>query len=105
MTKGALGSLTNVMALDHGREIRVNAVHPGVTLTRQVLRDALAEGISWHSRFADRVPMGHDDRMGWPDKARATMDRFAERFAAAAFRRDSFIDLATGRRTDAVFRS
>ncbi|WP_406181145.1 SDR family NAD(P)-dependent oxidoreductase [Streptomyces sp. NBC_01006] len=58
MTKGALVNLTNSMALDHGREIRVNAVHPGVTLSRQVLRAALAEGTPLHERFAERVPMG-----------------------------------------------
>ncbi|MFI9275720.1 SDR family NAD(P)-dependent oxidoreductase [Kitasatospora sp. NPDC052896] len=58
MTKAALVGLTNSMALDHGREIRVNAVHPGVTLSRRVLREALAEGTTLHERFADRVPMG-----------------------------------------------
>lgn len=58
MTKGALASLTNAMALDHGREIRVNAVHPGVTLSKPFLRDALAEGSPLHDRFVDRVPMG-----------------------------------------------
>ncbi|MEY9961990.1 meso-butanediol dehydrogenase/(S,S)-butanediol dehydrogenase/diacetyl reductase [Streptacidiphilus sp. MAP12-16] len=58
MTKGALANLTNSMALDHGREIRVNAVHPGVTLSLPFLRDALAEGTPLHRRFADRVPMG-----------------------------------------------
>ncbi|MEZ0113903.1 meso-butanediol dehydrogenase/(S,S)-butanediol dehydrogenase/diacetyl reductase [Catenulispora sp. EB89] len=58
MTKGAVTNLTNSMALDHGRQIRVNAVHPGVTLSKQMLRDALAEGSPLHRRFADRVPMG-----------------------------------------------
>lgn len=58
MTKAALVGLTNSMALDHGHQIRVNAVHPGVTLSSQALRDALAEGTSLHQRFADRVPMG-----------------------------------------------
>ncbi|MEZ0065041.1 meso-butanediol dehydrogenase/(S,S)-butanediol dehydrogenase/diacetyl reductase [Streptacidiphilus sp. MAP12-20] len=58
MTKGALVNLTNSMALDHGREIRVNAVHPGVTLSRQLLRDVLAEGTPLYERFVDRVPMG-----------------------------------------------
>ncbi|PRY32462.1 SDR family NAD(P)-dependent oxidoreductase [Umezawaea tangerina] len=63
MTKGALARLTDVMALDHGGEIRVNAVHPGVTLSSQFLRDALAEGSPLLARFADRVPMG---RAGQP---------------------------------------
>ncbi|WP_053724403.1 SDR family NAD(P)-dependent oxidoreductase [Streptomyces sp. WM6378] len=58
MTKGALVTLTNSMALDHGKEIRVNAVHPGATLSSQFLREALAEGTPLHERFADRVPMG-----------------------------------------------
>ena len=56
ITKGALANLTNVMALDHGREIRVNAVHPGVTLSSQFLRAALAEGTSPHKRFVDAYP-------------------------------------------------
>ncbi len=63
-------SLTNSMALDHGRQIRVNAVHPRVTLSRQFLRDALAEGTSLHRRFADRVPMG---RPGQPAEVAAVI--------------------------------
>ena len=70
MTKGAVANLTNSMALDHGREIRVNAVHPGVTLSRRFLRDALAEGTSLHRRFADRVPMG---RAGEPAEVAAVI--------------------------------
>lgn len=58
LTKGALVSLTDSMALDHGHEIRVNAVHPGVTLTSRFLRDALAEGTELRRRFAERVPAG-----------------------------------------------
>ena len=58
MTKGAVANLTNAMALDHGREIRVNAVHPGVTLSRDFLRDALAEAGPLRRRFAERVPLG-----------------------------------------------
>jgi meso-butanediol dehydrogenase/(S,S)-butanediol dehydrogenase/diacetyl reductase len=70
MTKGALTNLTNSMALDHGREIRVNAVHPGVTLSRPFLRDALAEGSPLLRRFADRVPMG---RPGEPAEVAAVI--------------------------------
>ena len=70
MTKDAVASLTNSMALDHGRQIRVNAVHPGVTLSRQFLHDALAEGTSLHRRFADRVPMG---RPGQPAEVAAVI--------------------------------
>jgi meso-butanediol dehydrogenase / (S,S)-butanediol dehydrogenase / diacetyl reductase len=70
MTKAALANLTNSMALDHGREIRVNAVHPGVTFSRQILRDALAEGSALHRRFVDRVPMG---RAGEPSEVAAVI--------------------------------
>jgi meso-butanediol dehydrogenase / (S,S)-butanediol dehydrogenase / diacetyl reductase len=70
LTKGALTNLTNSMALDHGREIRVNAVHPGVTLSRPFLRDALAEGSALRRRFDDRVPMG---RPGEPDEVAAVI--------------------------------
>jgi meso-butanediol dehydrogenase / (S,S)-butanediol dehydrogenase / diacetyl reductase len=69
-TKGALVNLTNAMALDHGREIRVNAVHPGVTLSSQLIRDALAEGTTLHKRFVDRVPMG---RPGEPAEVAAAV--------------------------------
>ncbi|KUN10391.1 3-oxoacyl-ACP reductase [Streptomyces yokosukanensis] len=70
MTKSALVGLTNAMALDHGREIRVNAVHPGVTLSSGFLRDALAEGSALHRRFAERVPMG---RAGEPAEVAAAV--------------------------------
>ncbi|MFJ3639715.1 SDR family NAD(P)-dependent oxidoreductase [Streptomyces sp. NPDC090108] len=58
MTKAAVRNLTSAMALDHGDEIRVNAVHPGVTLTKPYYRAALAEGTPLRKRFAERVPMG-----------------------------------------------
>ena len=70
MTKGAVANLTNAMALDHGREIRVNAVHPGVTLSSEFLRDALAEAGPLHRRFTDRVPMG---RPGEPAEVAAVI--------------------------------
>ena len=70
MTKGALTNLTNSMALDHGREVRVNAVHPGVTLSRPFLRDALAEASPLRKRFDDRVPMG---RPGESDEVAAVI--------------------------------
>lgn len=69
-TKGALANLTNAMALDHGREIRVNAVHPGVNLSSQFIRDALAEGTPLHQRFVERVPMG---RPGQPAEVAAVV--------------------------------
>lgn len=57
-SKAAVANLTNAMALDHGREIRVNAVHPGVTSSSEVIRTALAEGSPLRERFDDRAPMG-----------------------------------------------
>jgi meso-butanediol dehydrogenase/(S,S)-butanediol dehydrogenase/diacetyl reductase len=57
-TKGAVTNLTNAMALDHGHEVRVNAVHPGVTRSSDFIRAALAEGTPLRARFDDRVPMG-----------------------------------------------
>nr|WP_083466428.1 SDR family oxidoreductase [Kibdelosporangium sp. MJ126-NF4]CEL15561.1 Short-chain dehydrogenase/reductase SDR [Kibdelosporangium sp. MJ126-NF4]CTQ98226.1 Short-chain dehydrogenase/reductase SDR [Kibdelosporangium sp. MJ126-NF4] len=57
-------------ALDHGSQIRVNAVHPGVTLSSQAIRDALAEGTDLHQRFVDRVPMR---RAGDPADVAATV--------------------------------
>lgn len=79
MAKGAVATLTNVMALDHGREIRVNAVHPGVTLTSRFLHDALAEGTPLRERFAERVPMG---RPGEPIEVAAVIAFLASRDAS-----------------------
>ncbi|WP_280724321.1 SDR family oxidoreductase [Kitasatospora sp. MAA4] len=79
LTKGALVNLTNSMALDHGREIRVNAVHPGVTLSSGFLRDALAEGTALRKRFAERVPMG---RPAEPTEVAAVIAFLAGRDAA-----------------------
>ncbi|MGI5149447.1 SDR family NAD(P)-dependent oxidoreductase [Plantactinospora sp. CA-294935] len=56
-TKGAVTNLTNAMALDHGHEVRVNAVHPGTTLSSDWIRAALAEGTPLRARYNDRVPM------------------------------------------------
>ncbi|SEM18928.1 SDR family NAD(P)-dependent oxidoreductase [Streptacidiphilus jiangxiensis] len=70
MTKSAVVGLTNSMALDHGPRIRVNAVHPGLTLSRPYYRDALAEGSALHRRFVDRVPMG---RAGEPAEVAAVI--------------------------------
>ncbi|MEY9871675.1 meso-butanediol dehydrogenase/(S,S)-butanediol dehydrogenase/diacetyl reductase [Streptacidiphilus sp. MAP12-33] len=64
MTKGALVNLTNSMALDHGDRIRVNAVHPGVTLSSRFLREALAEGAPLRRRLVERVPMGRPGEPG-----------------------------------------
>ncbi|MET0496625.1 MAG: SDR family oxidoreductase [Actinoplanes sp.] len=69
-TKGAVANLTNAMALDHGREIRVNAVHPGVTTSHEYIRVALAEGTPLRERYDDRVPMG---RPGDPTEVAAVV--------------------------------
>ncbi|MGH3252773.1 MAG: SDR family NAD(P)-dependent oxidoreductase [Trebonia sp.] len=69
-SKGAVANLTNAMALDHGRAVRVNAVHPGVTFSSQYLRDALADGTELRARFDDRVPMG---RPGEPSEIAAVI--------------------------------
>jgi meso-butanediol dehydrogenase/(S,S)-butanediol dehydrogenase/diacetyl reductase len=69
-SKGAVANLTNAMALDHGREVRVNAVHPGVTFSSQFIRDALADGTELRARFDDRVPMG---RPGDPSEIAAVI--------------------------------
>jgi meso-butanediol dehydrogenase/(S,S)-butanediol dehydrogenase/diacetyl reductase len=55
--KGAVSNLTNAMALDHGHEVRVNAVHPNATLSHDYIREMLAEGSPLRARFDDRVPM------------------------------------------------
>ncbi len=44
------------MALGYGHEVRVDAVHPGTTLSSAFIRDALTEGSSLRVRFDDRVP-------------------------------------------------
>jgi meso-butanediol dehydrogenase/(S,S)-butanediol dehydrogenase/diacetyl reductase len=56
-SKGAVMNLTNAMALDHGHEVRVNAVHPNVTFSHDYIKAALAEGTPLRARFDDRVPM------------------------------------------------
>lgn len=73
--KGAVVNLTNAMALDHGREIRVNAVHPGVTTSTETTRTALAEGTPLRDRFDDRVPMG---RPGDPAEVAAVVAFLAD---------------------------
>lgn len=66
-TKGAVANLTNAMALDHGREIRVNTVHPGVTTSSEEIRTALAQSTLLRDRFDDRVPMGRPAiPLRWP---------------------------------------
>ena len=69
-SKGAVVNLTNAMALDHGRDVRVNAVHPGTTFSHQYIREALAEGTDLRRRFDDRVPMG---RPGEPEEVAAVI--------------------------------
>jgi meso-butanediol dehydrogenase/(S,S)-butanediol dehydrogenase/diacetyl reductase len=63
-------NLTNAMALDHGHEVRVNAVHPGATLSSDFIRTVLSEGTPLRARFNDRVPMA---RPGHPAEVAAVV--------------------------------
>ncbi|GAA1879188.1 SDR family NAD(P)-dependent oxidoreductase [Streptantibioticus ferralitis] len=54
--KGAVVNLTNAMALDHGHEgVRVNAVHPSLTLTPAVA--PFVENEDFIAAFRQRIPM------------------------------------------------
>jgi meso-butanediol dehydrogenase / (S,S)-butanediol dehydrogenase / diacetyl reductase len=55
--KGALANLTNAMALDHGRQFRVNAVHPGLTLHTEITAHSEAYPEIF-AEFARYVPVG-----------------------------------------------
>jgi meso-butanediol dehydrogenase / (S,S)-butanediol dehydrogenase / diacetyl reductase len=55
--KGAVVNLTNAMALDHGGEgVRVNAVHPSLTVTD--MSAGIREDEDTVAKFRDRIPMG-----------------------------------------------
>lgn len=55
--KGALVNLTNAMALDHGHEgVRVNAVHPSLTVTP--IAAPVVENEELMAAFRQRIPMG-----------------------------------------------
>jgi meso-butanediol dehydrogenase/(S,S)-butanediol dehydrogenase/diacetyl reductase len=54
--KGAMVNLTNAMALDHGATVRVNAVHPGVTLVNDEMRAVFAPGSPVLDLFLQRTP-------------------------------------------------
>ncbi|MDT0450775.1 SDR family NAD(P)-dependent oxidoreductase [Streptomyces hesseae] len=55
--KGALVNLTNAMALDHGHEgVRVNAVHPSLTVTPITV--PVVENEELMAAFRQRIPMG-----------------------------------------------
>jgi meso-butanediol dehydrogenase/(S,S)-butanediol dehydrogenase/diacetyl reductase len=56
--KGALVNLTNGMALDHGAEIRVNAVHPGAMILNEMTEQAFAPGSPIADAWNARIPMG-----------------------------------------------
>ncbi|MEU2872157.1 SDR family oxidoreductase [Streptomyces olivoreticuli] len=54
--EGALVSLTDAMALDHGHEgVRVNAVHP--SLTRTPVAAPIVENTDMPAAFRQRIPM------------------------------------------------
>ena len=55
--KGAVVNLTNAMALDHGGDgVRVNAVHPSLTVTD--MSASIREDDDTLAKFRDRIPMG-----------------------------------------------
>ncbi|MCD2193183.1 SDR family oxidoreductase [Actinomycetospora endophytica] len=55
--KGAVVNLTNAMALDHGGDgVRVNAVHPSLTVTD--MSAGIREDEDTVAKFRDRIPMG-----------------------------------------------
>jgi meso-butanediol dehydrogenase/(S,S)-butanediol dehydrogenase/diacetyl reductase len=55
--KGAVTNLTNAMALDHGGDgVRVNAVHPSLTVTD--MSAGIRSDDDTMARFRDRIPLG-----------------------------------------------
>jgi meso-butanediol dehydrogenase/(S,S)-butanediol dehydrogenase/diacetyl reductase len=66
--QGAITSLTSGMALDHGHEVRVNAVHPGATILDDMTEAAFAPGSPIAEAWKARIPMGRvaraDDIVG-----------------------------------------
>jgi meso-butanediol dehydrogenase/(S,S)-butanediol dehydrogenase/diacetyl reductase len=62
--QGAIVNLTNGMALDHGREVRVNAVHPGAMILDEATEEAFASGSPIAEAWQARIPMG---RVARPD--------------------------------------
>lgn len=63
-SKGALVNLTNAMALDHGHEVRVNAVHPGATISNDQMAGIFAPDSPVTTEFTQRIAVG---RIGRPD--------------------------------------
>jgi meso-butanediol dehydrogenase / (S,S)-butanediol dehydrogenase / diacetyl reductase len=62
--QGAITGLTNGMALDHGREVRVNAVHLGAVILGDLTDAAFAPGSPIADAWNARIPMG---RVARPD--------------------------------------
>lgn len=56
--QGAVTSLTNGMALDHGHEVRVNAVHPGAIILDEMTEQAFAPGSPIAEAWNARIPLG-----------------------------------------------
>jgi meso-butanediol dehydrogenase/(S,S)-butanediol dehydrogenase/diacetyl reductase len=61
-SKGAVANLTNGMALDHGRDVRVNAVHPGALILDEATEQAFAAGSPIGQAWNARIPMGRVGR-------------------------------------------
>jgi meso-butanediol dehydrogenase/(S,S)-butanediol dehydrogenase/diacetyl reductase len=55
--KGAVVNLTRAMALDHAPQVRVNAVHPGFTLSTGITA-GLTGDTPVVRAFAERIPLG-----------------------------------------------
>jgi meso-butanediol dehydrogenase/(S,S)-butanediol dehydrogenase/diacetyl reductase len=62
--QGAIANLTNGMALDHGHEVRVNAVHPGPVIIDEMTEAAFSPGSPIADAWNARIPMG---RVARPD--------------------------------------
>jgi meso-butanediol dehydrogenase / (S,S)-butanediol dehydrogenase / diacetyl reductase len=62
--KAGIANLINCLALDHGARVRVNAVHPGATITDEATEAAFSSGTPIAAAWEQRIPQG---RVGRPD--------------------------------------
>jgi len=56
--QGAITGLTNGMALDHGHEVRVNAVQVGAAIVNDLTEAAFAPGSPIAEAWSARIPLG-----------------------------------------------